>query len=299
MLILTDPSEMQRSAMGLRRNGLKLALVPTMGCLHEGHLSLVREAARRADRVIVSLFVNPAQFGPGEDFARYPRPFEHDAALCRGAGVHILFAPAPEDMYAPDASVFVDEGRISRGLCGSSRPGHFKGVLTVVTKLFNLCRPDLAVFGRKDAQQARLIRQMARDLNFPVEIVVAPTVREGDGLAMSSRNRYLSGPDRKKATCLHSALQAARAAFEAGERGGAALKAIIGRRIAETPGAAVEYVEIVDAESFEPAAVVRRPALAALAVRLGATRLIDNIELTPEPQAEGAPPPPEDRAGTL
>lgn len=281
MKIMTDPIEMQRAALAIRRNGRTIALVPTMGCLHAGHISLVRVALRRADRVIVSLFVNPAQFGPNEDFARYPRPFEQDAAMCREAGVHILFAPTPGDMYADDASVFVDENRISRGLCGASRPGHFKGVLTVVAKLFNLCQPDMAVFGQKDAQQARLIRQMARDLNFPVDIVIAPIVRESDGLALSSRNRYLSEADRKNAPCLQSALLAAGAAFAAGERDTAALKAIMRGTIASTPNAAVDYVEIVDAESFEPVAAIRRPALAALAVRLGATRLIDNMELAP------------------
>ena len=279
MQIISDPIEMQRIAMALRKEGRILALVPTMGCLHEGHLSLVREAARRAERVILSLFVNPTQFGPNEDFNRYPRPFEHDSALCLDAGVHIIFAPDPADMYAPDASVFMDENRISRGLCGASRPGHFKGVLTVVAKLFNLCQPNVAIFGQKDAQQARLIRQMARDMNFPVEIVVAPIVREPDGLAMSSRNRYLSDTDRQNALCLQRGLQAARAAFEAGERSTSALKKVIGEKIAAVPGTGVDYIEIVDADTFEPVASIQRPALAALAVRIGATRLIDNMEL--------------------
>ena len=281
MKILSDPMEMQRAAMALRMERHTLALVPTMGCLHAGHLSLVREAARRAEQVILSLFVNPIQFGPNEDFSRYPRPFERDADLCRNAGVHILFAPEPAGMYAPNASVFVDEDRISRGLCGAARPGHFKGVLTVVAKLFNLCRPNVAIFGQKDAQQARLIRQMARDLNFPIEIVVAPIVRESDGLAMSSRNRYLSDTDRQNALCLHRGLHAARSAFEAGERSSAALKTIVGAKIAAAPGAGVEYIEIVDADSFEPIAAIERPALMVLAVRFGTTRLIDNLELKP------------------
>lgn len=279
MQILSDPVEIQRNALMLRRELLTIALVPTMGCLHEGHLSLVRDAARRADRVILSLFVNPAQFGPNEDLNSYPRPFEQDAELCRKAGVHILFAPKPEDMYLPDASVFVDETRISRGLCGASRPGHFKGVLTVVAKLFNICQPNMAVFGQKDAQQARIIRKMVHDLNFPVEIIVAPIVRERDGLAISSRNSYLSGTDRQKALCLHDGLLAARAAFEAGERSAASIKAIINNKIAETPGASVDYIEIVDIDNFEPIATIQRPALAALAIRLGKTRLIDNMEL--------------------
>lgn len=270
---------MQDAALALRAAGRRLGVVPTMGCLHEGHASLIRLAKTRADVTIVTLFVNPAQFGPNEDFTRYPRPFERDAALCEAEGADILFAPEAGAVYAPDASVWIDEDRLSRGLCGTSRPGHFRGVCTVVAKLFNLTQPHVAVFGEKDAQQLRIVRRMVRDLDIPVEIVAGPTVREPDGLAMSSRNRYLSADERAQAPCLKRALDEAERRVLAGERDTARLRAAMALEIDRTPMARIDYIELVDDETLEPVATLARPVLAALAVFLGRTRLIDNTVL--------------------
>lgn len=279
LLILRTPADMQAATRAWRRAGRRIALVPTMGYLHAGHLSLVARARERADVTVVSLFVNPIQFGPSEDLAAYPRDFERDAALCRAAGVAALFCPSAEDMYPPGASTRVAESRLSRGLCGASRPGHFEGVCTVVAKLFNLVQPDLAVFGEKDAQQLRVIRRMTRDLNFPVEIVAGPTQREPDGLAMSSRNVYLDPEERRQALCLRRALDAAERLHAGGERDAARLRAAMAAVIARAPLARVEYIEIVDDETLEPVTALSRPALVALAVFLGRTRLIDNSVL--------------------
>ena len=277
MQVLRAAGEMQQTALELRRAGRRLGLVPTMGFLHEGHLSLIRLARQRADVVTVSLFVNPTQFGPNEDFSKYPRDFERDAALCRAEGADLLFCPPPEEMYAPDASVAVTEERLSAGLCGASRPGHFRGVCTVVAKLFNLCLPDVAVFGEKDAQQLRVIRRMVRDLDFPVEIVPGPIVREADGLAMSSRNKYLSPEERAEALCLKRALELAAARHARGERNAGALREAMAELIAAHPRARVDYIDLVDEATLEPVARLDRPTLVALAVYLGRTRLIDNV----------------------
>ena len=280
MKIFENPAELQAWALAERAAGKRLALVPTMGNLHEGHLSLVRIARQHADEVVVSDFVNPIQFGPNEDYAAYPRTFAEDCEKCEAEGVAAVFHPAPEAMYLPDASVSLVERRLSKVLCGASRPGHFDGVCTVVAKLFLLAQPHIAVFGQKDAQQLCVIRRMVRDLSFPVEIVAAPISREADGLARSSRNQYLSAEERAQAPALRRGLDAAEAAFAAGERNADALKTAVRAVLAATPLARPEYVELVDAETLESVAGdVSRPALLALAVRFGTTRLIDNTVL--------------------
>lgn len=255
-----------------------------MGALHKGHASLMRRARRAAGpkgKVVVSVFVNPTQFGPREDYSRYPRPFREDAALCRREGVDLLFHPAPEEMYAPDASVSLTEGDLSRGLCGADRPGHFNGVCTVVTKLFNIIRPDLAVFGEKDWQQLAIIRRMVRDLNLPVGIIGCPTVREEDGLAMSSRNRLLDPASRKVAPRIHQALTSAVMEAEAGESSVQCLKKGLMKDLLSIPGASVDYAEIVDGATLMPLRKVLpgKKGRVLAAVRLGSVRLIDNLPL--------------------
>ena len=282
MKIFEKPEELQAWALAERAAGKRLALVPTMGNLHEGHLSLVRIARERADEVVVSDFVNPIQFGPNEDYAAYPRTFKEDCEKCEAEGVAVVFHPAPEAMYLPDASVSLVERRLSKVLCGASRPGHFDGVCTVVAKLFLLAQPHVAVFGQKDAQQLCVIRRMVRDLSFPVEIVAGPISREADGLARSSRNQYLNPIERAQAPALRWSLDAAEALFARGERRVEMLKAAVKTVLAATPLARPEYVELVDAETLESVeGRVERPALLALAVRFGSTRLIDNTILAP------------------
>lgn len=279
---------MQRQAKRWRREGVRVGFVPTMGCLHAGHLSLVTAARRRAGRmgkVVVSIYVNPTQFAPHEDLARYPRDLPRDRALCRQAGVDVLFVPADEEMYpAPREgghSTFVQEEAVSQGMEGASRPTHFRGVATVVAKLFNLVLPDVAVFGAKDYQQAAVIRRLVRDLNFPVEIVVAPTEREPDGLAMSSRNRYLDPEERARATVLWRAIQAVRARVRGRPRGLPAtrLEALVRRLVGAEPGAGLDYVTFFDPETLLSRSTVKPGDHVALAVRLGRTRLIDNGRL--------------------
>lgn len=279
MEIIRTPLEMQTRALALRAEERRIGFIPTMGYLHEGHLSLIRIAGKQADTVIVSIFVNPTQFGPGEDLDSYPRNFERDESLCEAEGVDILFYPSTTDIYADDFSVYVNEERLSKGLCGASRPTHFRGVTTVVAKLFNLTLPHLAVFGEKDAQQLRVIRRMTRDLNFPVEILSGPIVREPDGLAMSSRNAYLSEDERRQALCLRQALDQAEALYHKGERRTQIIRKAISTRIGEAPLARIDYIEIVDDETLEPIEKIDRPCLIALAVYLGKTRLIDNTVL--------------------
>jgi pantoate--beta-alanine ligase len=270
---------MQKEALALRRAGKRIGFVPTMGFLHEGHASLIRIARRRADVVVVSIFVNPTQFGPKEDFKTYPRDLERDAALCAKEGTDIVFSPDVNGMYAPDHSVYVNDEVLARGLCGASRPGHFRGVDTIVAKLFNIVQPDLAVFGEKDAQQLRIIRRLVRDLAFPVEIVPGPTVREPDGLAMSSRNVLLTADERKDALALNRSLRLAEDLYAKGERDAAAIL----REVKNTLGAArtgkLDYAEIVDDESLEPVVKIEKPALLAIAMKFSATRLIDNTVL--------------------
>ena len=270
---------MQRRALELKRAGRVVGFVPTMGFLHEGHLSLMRLVRKRCDVLVASIFVNPAQFGPGEDLKTYPRDFERDEALCGQAGVDLVFYPEPGNMYAADASVWVDEESLSGMLCGASRPGHFRGVCTVVAKLFNLVQPDLAVFGEKDAQQLRIIERMVRDLDFPVEIIRGPIVREADGLAMSSRNKRLSESQRGNALCLHRSLDRALALFGQGERDATVLRQAMVDLIEPVSGAEIDYIEVVDDDSLLPVDEIKNDVLIALAVKIGNTRLIDNAVL--------------------
>jgi pantoate--beta-alanine ligase len=254
-----------------------------MGALHEGHLSLVRLAHDHGDEVDVSIFVNPTQFGPDEDLDRYPRSLERDMELCRKEGVTTLFCPGAEQVYASDHSTRISETRLSLGLCGEHRPGHFDGVVTVVAKLFNIMLPSAAVFGQKDFQQVRVIQRMVRDLNMPVRIVMAPIVREPDGLAMSSRNRYLSGAERAQALSLSEALRAAANEVAGGEEDAETIRRNVERAIANV-GLSVQYVACVDADTLEPVADLNRPTLLAVAAFVGSTRLIDNVVLGPSRQ---------------
>ena len=276
MKIIQSPQEMQQLALELKRAGKRIAFVPTMGFLHEGHLSLMRTAREQSDLLVASIFVNPTQFGPNEDLDAYPRDFERDELLCASVGVDVVFYPEPATMYAQDASVWVDEESLSGGLCGASRPGHFRGVCTVVAKLFNIVQPDLAVFGEKDAQQLRIIERMVRDLNFPLKIVRGPIVREADGLAMSSRNKYLSAEQRKNALCLKRSLEHVAEKVRSGECSVLELRASLAELIQKTPGAEIDYVEFVDDASLVAVEQIERKTLVALAVRFGTTRLIDN-----------------------
>jgi len=262
-----------------RRQGQLIGVVPTMGALHEGHLSLIRRARAECGYVVVTLFVNPTQFGPAEDLSRYPRPFEADCELSAGAGADLMFAPPVEEVYPEGFATYVNVEGLTQGLCGGSRPTHFRGVTTVVSKLFNMLQPDRAYFGEKDYQQLQVIRRMTRDLDFPIEIVPCPIVREPDGLAMSSRNRYLSPEERRSALSLSRALAAARESFTTGERKAAALVAAAREVFEAVPQVRIDYVELVDAESLEPLDRLERPAVLAVAAFLGKTRLIDNTVL--------------------
>jgi pantoate--beta-alanine ligase len=275
-------AELKHHLSEARRQRKTIGLVPTMGALHGGHRSLIDISRSRDAYVVVSIFVNPTQFGPHEDLARYPRPFEADLALCASAGVDLIFQPSPEEIYPAGFRTSVEVAGLQDVLEGASRPGHFRGVATVVLKLFNLVLPARAYFGQKDAQQARLVQQMARDLNIPVDVVVLPTVREPDGLALSSRNRYLDAEQRRAALCLHRALMAARNAFTAGERDARVVQRLMTEVIASTPGATLDYAAVVDPDSFTPLERIGRSALLALAVRFGDTRLIDNLPLAAE-----------------
>ncbi len=275
---IVDPGEMQAWAKDNRRRGQSVALVPTMGALHAGHLSLVELARQHADLVVVSLFVNPTQFGPEEDFASYPRDVARDADRCRAAGVDILFRPEPATIYAADATVSVVERGLSGSMCGQSRPGHFDGVVTVVAKLFNLVLPDIAVFGQKDAQQLAIIRRLVRDLNIPVQVIAGEIVRESDGLAMSSRNRYLSVPERAQAPAIYAALQQVRDAATGGVMTARQTEGMIKDALSgAAPAFELEYVTVCDAASLVVREVISPGTLIAVAGRLGATRLIDNL----------------------
>ena len=260
-------------------DGRSIGLVPTMGALHEGHLSLVRAAKDKCHAVAVSIFVNPTQFGPGEDFALYPRTFEADCALLEAEGVDVAFAPAPEEMYRPGASTFVEVEDLSGRLDGGSRPGHFRGVATVVSKLLIAAEPDQAFFGQKDAAQIAVIRRMVADLGLPAEVVVCPIVREPDGLAMSSRNRYLSIDERQQALVLNRALRAVEAAISTGQRDTAQLIALATAKFAHEPGVKVDYIAAVDWATLLPIETAEPGTLFAVAAYVGKTRLIDNIIL--------------------
>ena len=274
--IIRDARAMRARAEAQRRCGKRIAVVPTMGALHEGHLSLLRAARARADLVICTIFVNPTQFGPDEDFASYPRTEDDDADRARGCGVELIYAPTADWMYPPGYETYVEVRELSAPLCGASRPGHFTGVATVVAKLFHATLPHEAIFGEKDYQQLALIRRMVRDLDFDVEVTGLPIVRADDGLALSSRNAYLSGEERRDATSLYRGLVAARARYEAGERDADSLVAAARAPIDAAPRAELEYAELRDADSLAPLARVNRPAVLAVAARLGGARLIDN-----------------------
>jgi pantoate--beta-alanine ligase len=282
MIIARTQDELRRTIDGWRAAGERIGFVPTMGALHAGHLSLVRLAREHVTRVVASVFVNPAQFGPSEDFNRYPRQPEKDGSMLEEAGCDLLFLPDVATIYPPGNATFVEPAGAAEGLEGACRPGHFRGVATVVCALFNLVRADIAVFGEKDAQQLAVIRQMVRDLHLPVEIVPGPTVREADGLAMSSRNAYLSSEERRAAAVLHRSLRAAEAAISQGERRGDAVRERLREVLNTEPLARVEYAEVVDADSFRPVETLRGRLVLPLAVRIGGTRLIDNIRLTAE-----------------
>ena len=275
--VLRTVAETAAWAEAHRREGRRLALVPTMGFLHEGHVSLMREGRRRADVVAASIFVNPTQFGPHEDLSRYPRDLEGDLAKCASAGVEVVFAPVPAEVYPPGFQTSVEVAQVSQGLCGARRPGHFKGVATVVTKLLCLFKPHVALFGEKDYQQLQVIRALERDLNLGVEIVGMPTVREPDGLALSSRNAYLSAQERQRALSLSRGLAAAQALCRAGTRDAPPLVAAV-RRELEAAGLREDYVELVDASSLTPLPAVTpgQPARLLVAAFAGTTRLIDN-----------------------
>ena len=275
MLIFETVEAMQTWALTQKRSGKRLGLVPTMGYLHEGHLSLIAEARKHAECVVVSIFVNPIQFGPNEDFAAYPRNEARDLELCKQAGAAAVFLPTPAVMYAPDASVYVEETALQHGLCGERRPGHFRGVCTVVAKLFNCALPDVAVFGQKDFQQAAIIRRMVRDLNFPIQMIVAPTVREADGLAMSSRNVYLNPDERLRALGLSRALQAVSERVAAGGAATAEVKALMEKVLVEH-GLRMDYAEIVDAETLKAVEQTMPGNVGLIAAFCGKTRLIDN-----------------------
>lgn len=272
---------MKESAREARAESRIIGLVPTMGALHAGHVALVQRARRDCDPVIASIFVNPKQFGPKEDFAKYPRTLEADSEKLSAAGVDALFLPDAAEIYPAGFRTYISVEGLSERLEGRSRPGHFRGVATVVLKLLEIVQPNFAYFGRKDAQQVRIISQMARDLNLDTEIVVCPIVREPDGLALSSRNAYLNAEERRAATVLHRALEAAKAELAAGTRDALHLQAVLRKVLEAEPLAAVDYAEIADADTFEPVTRVARPCYVLLAVFLGKTRLIDNLHIEP------------------
>lgn len=279
MIIVEETAPLRAAIADARRRGATIALVPTMGALHEGHLRLLDEAKRHASLVVMSVFVNPLQFGPHEDFARYPRDRDGDAIKAERRGADILFLPRAEDMYAGERRVVVTPLALADRWEGASRPGHFTGVLTIVAKLFNIVQPDVAIFGQKDIQQATLIDAMVREMDFPVRLVMAPTVREADGLAMSSRNVNLSQVERRRALVLSRSLRAVKEAFDAGEYDAAMLEQLGWEVLASEPEVRVDYLAIVDPERLEPVAVAESGTIAAVAARVGSTRLIDNAIL--------------------
>jgi pantoate--beta-alanine ligase len=278
-LVVSTPAEARAAAAWARGRGLSVGLVPTMGALHAGHASLIRAARRDTGFVAVSIFVNPTQFGPNEDFARYPRPLERDLEVCAAEGADLVFTPPAEALYPPGFRTYVEVHGLQHVLCGLSRPTHFRGVTTVVLKLLHIVGPDVAYFGQKDAQQLRIIGQMVRELDVPVEVRMCPIVREPDGLALSSRNRYLDAQQRQQAPALFQALEQARRLVEAGERDADRIRQALAGRLATAPLARVEYAAVVDWETLAPPERLRGRVLIALAVHFGTTRLIDNVLL--------------------
>jgi pantoate--beta-alanine ligase len=282
MRTVTETDELRRRTADWKARGLRVGFIPTMGALHAGHLTLIRRAIESADRVVTSIFVNPTQFGPSEDFARYPRDPERDAGLLADEGCDLLFLPAVETIYPRGHCTAVEVAEVSEGLEGAARPGHFRGVATVVTQLFSLVQPDVAIFGEKDAQQLAVVRRLVRDLHLPVEIIAVPTVREADGLALSSRNAYLGKEDRQAATVLFRALSAAREAIVNGERSADTVRALLRQRLQSEPKFYLDYAEVVDADTFQPIEYLAGNIAIPIAGRLGATRLIDNMQIDME-----------------
>jgi pantoate--beta-alanine ligase len=278
--ITSTIAETRQAVAGARAAGKRIGLVPTMGALHAGHASLLRAARAETGFVVATIFVNPTQFGPNEDFHRYPRPLEKDVAVCEAEGVDLIFHPEPATLYPPGFSTYVEVHGLQDVLCGGSRPGHFRGVATVVLKLFTIVQPDVAYFGQKDAQQARLLVQMVRDLDLPVEMRICPIVREPDGLALSSRNQYLDATQRRNATVLYRALEEIRSRVVAGKRRAAPLLDAARDMIAATPGAKLDYIEAASWETLDPLDELHGDVLIALAVYFGTTRLIDNLRVT-------------------
>ena len=281
MKIIRSIKNMQRIARDLKRDGKSVGFVPTMGALHNGHLSLIKQATKENDFLIVSIFVNPTQFGPGEDFRRYPRSLKTDALLCKSQGVDIIFYPDAGQIYPKGYKTYILVEELSNILCGKFRPGHFKGVATIVVKLFNIVQPDIAYFGQKDAQQAVIIQQMVRDFNLPIKIKVLPIIREPDGLAMSSRNSYLSFKERADATVLYKSLGKAKAMIKQGIINPSRIILVLRKMILKKKTARIQYIKIVDLNELKPVKRIQGKVLVALAVWIGRTRLIDNIIITP------------------
>lgn len=277
MQLIETVAAMKDQVASWKAEGLTVGLVPTMGALHAGHESLMDAARAACDRVVVSVFVNPIQFGPNEDYDAYPRDIDHDSTVCEAHGVDAIFHPEPEEMYPENYSTFVVMETLTDALCGASRPGHFRGVCTVVNKLFNIVQPELAFFGQKDAQQLAIIKRMVADLNMNVRVVGCPIVRESDGLAKSSRNAYLSPDERQAALVLSQAVRAGEAAVAAGERNAAVVRDLMCVIIEKEPLARIDYIEVVDGLTMQPVDVIGKSALIALAVYIGSTRLIDNF----------------------
>lgn len=289
MRVIKTIKQMQDLTTKLRRQGRMIGFVPTMGALHEGHLSLIRAARKACDVVVVSIFVNPTQFGPTEDYAAYPRDFEADATRCRAAGVDILFCPSTEEMYPSGFQTFVQVEKLRQGLCGPFRPGHFRGVATVVLKLFQIVQPHQAFFGQKDYQQSRIIQQMVQDLALPLRVRVLPTAREADGLAMSSRNAYLNREERQAATILYRALRRGEGCIQQGERSSEVVRKKILDLIRQEPSVRLEYLAIVDPENLREVKEIAGPTLIALAAWIGKTRLIDNLRIDIGPKKARRP----------
>lgn len=281
MRIIQNIKDMQRIARNLKQRSKSIGLVPTMGALHAGHLSLIKQACKENDFVIVSIFVNPTQFGANDDFKQYPRKLETDILLCKKEGVNFIFYPDATQVYPKGYKTYVLVEKLSNVLCAKLRPGHFKGVATIVIKLFNIIQPDIAYFGQKDAQQAIIIQQMTRDLNIPVKIKVMPIIRESDGLALSSRNHYLTTKEREDATVLSEALRKAKTMVKQGLVDSARIILALRKIIQKRKTAQIQYIEIVDLNELKPVKMIRHQVLVALAVRIGKTRLIDNIILKP------------------
>jgi len=280
MIVAHTIDSVRQAVTEARSRGSTIGLAPTMGALHAGHVSLIRSARQEAGFVVVSIFVNPSQFGAGEDLERYPRPLAQDLHVCDEHGADLVFVPDAGIMYPRGYRTWVEVHELQDVLCGAARPGHFRGVATVVLKLFNIVQPDLAYFGQKDAQQARIIRQMVQDLNLPIRVQVCPVVREPDGLALSSRNQYLDSAQRNHARALFLALEEVRKLAEKGEGDARVLRQLLASRIASIPGAVLDYAAVVDADSLKPVTRLTGEVLVALAVKFGSTRLIDNIQLS-------------------